>query len=292
MITEADIAHWQQHAPWPTLEQIEQDLVLSRLIVETSKHPLLGDELVFRGGTCLHKVWLDRPWRYSEDLDYVRRTGGGVGEVLDAIREVAATVGFDRVQTDVRRHPKVRLDSTFVRGGRMRIKIELNTFERSPARPTVTRALDVDSPWFSGTADVPTFALEELAATKIRALFQRAKGRDLFDLWLAVMQAGAPPAGIANCFDPYRPAGWTVARAAANLDAKLLNREFTSDVEHLVAEWPEGYSVQAAGEVARAILNEIDKKTSLEGAYRLGAADNALGTGSVRGEGGPGVGGF
>lgn len=34
MITEADIAHWQRHAPWPTLEQVEQDLVLSRLIVE------------------------------------------------------------------------------------------------------------------------------------------------------------------------------------------------------------------------------------------------------------------
>ncbi len=152
MITEADIAHWQRHAPWPTLEQIEQDLVLSRLIIEIANHPLLCNELVFRGGTCLHKVWLDRPWRYSEDLDYVRRSAGGVGETLDALREVAATVGFDRVQTDVRRYPKMRLDSTFVRGGRMRIKIELNTFERSPARPTVRRTLNVDSPWFSGAA--------------------------------------------------------------------------------------------------------------------------------------------
>ena len=146
--------------------------MLSRLIVEIANHPLLGEELVFRGGTCLHKVWLDRPWRYSEDLDYVRRTGGGVGEILDSIRDVAVAVGFDRVQTDVRRYPKVRLDTSFMRGGRMRVKVELNTFERSPARPTVTRTLDVDSPWFSGTADVPTFALEELVATKMRALFQ------------------------------------------------------------------------------------------------------------------------
>ena len=56
MITEADIAHWQRHAPWPTLEQIEQDLVLSRLIIEIANHPSLRDELVFRGGTCLHTV--------------------------------------------------------------------------------------------------------------------------------------------------------------------------------------------------------------------------------------------
>ncbi len=262
MITEADIAHWQHHAPWPTLEQVEQDLVLSRLIVEIANHPLLGGELVFRGGTCLHKVWLDRSWRYSEDLDYVRRTGGGIGNVLDAIREVADAVGFDRVQTDVRRHPKVLLDSTFVRGGRMRIKIELNTFERSPARPTVTRTLDVDSPWFSGAADVPTFALEELAATKIRALFQRKKGRDLFDLWLAVVRAEVSPAGIAACFDPYRPDGWTVARAVANLDGKLDDPEFTADIDQFVPDLPEGYTADAASQVARAVLDTIDQKIS------------------------------
>ncbi len=261
MITEADIAFWQQHAPWPTLEQIEQDLVLSRLIVEIATHPLLGKELVFRGGTCLHKVWLDRPWRYSEDLDYVRRTTGGVGETFDAIREVATAVGFDRVQTYVRRYPKVRLDASFARGGRMRVKIELNTFERSPARPTVTRTLNVDSPWFSGTADVPTFALEELVATKIRALFQRTKGRDLFDLWLAVALAGARPKEIAACFDPYRPDGWTVARATANLDAKLLNQDFNSDVEQFVTALPPGYTRQAARKVARAVLDSIDVAT-------------------------------
>ena len=97
MIAESDLAHWQQFAPWSTDEQIEQDLALSRFIVEIANHSLLGDELVFRGGTCLHKLWLDRPWRYSEDLDYVRRSAGGVGDVLDALREVADAVGFDRI---------------------------------------------------------------------------------------------------------------------------------------------------------------------------------------------------
>ena len=259
MITEADIAHWQRHAPWPTLEQVEQDLVLSRLIVEVASHPLLGGELVFRGGTCLHKVWLDRPWRYSEDLDYVRRTAGGVGDILDAIREVSAITGFDRVHTDVGRHPKVRLDSTFVRGGRMRVKIELNTLERVSARPIITKGFDVESPWFSGSADVATFALEELAATKIRALFQRKKGRDLFDLWLAV-KAGASPIEIAECFSRYRPGGWTAARAVANLEVKLEDQEFTADVERLVLDWPEGYTPEAAGQLARTVLDEIERQ--------------------------------
>ena len=121
MITAADLAHWRHVVPWSTDEHVEQDLVLARLIVEIANHPLLGDELVFRGGTCFHKLWLDQPWRYSEDLDYVRRTSGGVGDILDALREVASTVGFDRFQTTIGQHPKARLDSTFVSGGRMRI---------------------------------------------------------------------------------------------------------------------------------------------------------------------------
>ena len=69
------------------------------------------------------------------------------------------------------------------------------------------------------------------------------------------MLARVRPTDIAACFGPYRPAGWTVARAVANLDVKLLDQDFESDVEKLVAEWPAGYTVQAAGQVARAILN-------------------------------------
>lgn len=71
MITPADIAHWRTQVPWVDPDQVEQDLVLSRLIIEIADDPVLGPELVFRGGTCFHKLCLDRPWRYSEDLDYV-----------------------------------------------------------------------------------------------------------------------------------------------------------------------------------------------------------------------------
>lgn len=257
MITAADLAHWRRVVPWSTDEQVEQDLVLSRLIVEIANHPLLGQELVFRGGTCFHKLWLDHPWRFSEDLDYVRRTAGGVGDVLDALREVADIVGFDRVHTTIGQHPKARLDSTFAGGERMRIKIELNTFERSPARPIVTRGLAIDSPWFEGRSDVPTFAIEELIATKIRALFQRKKGRDLFDLWLAVVEAGVSPGEIAASFAPYRPEGWTVARAIANLEAKLDDRRFTTDLDPLVVAWPDGYSISSAAEIVDSILKGI-----------------------------------
>lgn len=258
MITQADLAHWRRAVPWATDQQVEQDLVLSRLVVEIANHPRLGNELVFRGGTCFHKLWLDRPWRYSEDLDYVRRTASGVGDLLDALRDIAATIGFARVQTDVNLHPKVRLDTTSASGGRMRIKIEMNTFERSPAQPTVTRPLEIDSPWFTGRAEIPTFTLEELIATKIRALYQRRKGRDLFDLWLAVEHGGISPASIARCFNPYRPDGWTTMLALENLEAKVSDNRFTTDLDLLVPEWPDGYTIAAGASIAREVIRATD----------------------------------
>ena len=254
MITDADIAHWRTHVPWVDADQVEQDLVLSRVIVEIANDPLLGPELVFRGGTCFHKLWLDRPWRYSEDLDYVRSTAGGIGEILSALRSIGERVGFDRVNTDVRKYPKARFRSTFATGGPMTIKIEINTFERSPARPTIARAYSVQSPWFTGTAAVPTFELPELVATKIRAMFQRKKGRDLFDLWLAVRHAGVAPEDIAACFEPYRPDGWTVNRALDNLNAKLNDAQFTDDLDALVAKRPDGYTTDEAAQVARDVI--------------------------------------
>ena len=68
MITQAYLTEWGAGAPWPTAAQIEQDLILSRLIVEIAGHPLLSRELRLRGGTCLHKLHLPTPYRYSEDL--------------------------------------------------------------------------------------------------------------------------------------------------------------------------------------------------------------------------------
>jgi predicted nucleotidyltransferase component of viral defense system len=70
MIPDAAITHRSVDAPWPTRTQVEQDLLLSRLICEISADPYLGDELVFRGGTCFHKLHLSPARRYSEDLDY------------------------------------------------------------------------------------------------------------------------------------------------------------------------------------------------------------------------------
>ncbi len=66
------------------------------------------------------------------------------------------------------------------------------------------RSFLVESERFAGTADVLTFAPSELLSTKIRALYQCRKGRDLFDLWLALTELGLRGDEIVSAFWPYR----------------------------------------------------------------------------------------
>lgn len=259
MIPRAVIQAWASEKPWPTLAQVEQDLVLARLIVEIAEHKLLGKELVFRGGTCLHQLVMDRPRRYSEDLDYVRTTHSPVGPLLDAIREVAGGVGLDVAGTRIGVHPKVflRAPSETDPTAALKIKVEINTHETSPALPILARPFEVGTEWFSGHAEVRTFASPELIATKIRALYQRKKGRDLFDMWLALTELGIAGDDIVAAFSPYRPAGITAALSEANLRAKLSDDAFRNDLNALVGEWPEGYDIDQAAEL---VIAEVLRK--------------------------------
>jgi len=84
VIPAPSITAWAITRPWPSRMAIEQDLLLARTVIAIYDHPRLRDELVFRGGTCLNQVHLPAPRRYSEDLDFVRRTHSGIGVVLDA----------------------------------------------------------------------------------------------------------------------------------------------------------------------------------------------------------------
>lgn len=256
MIPEAHITAWAQQAPWPTRDQVEQDLILSRLIVEIANHDLLGDELVFRGGTCFHKLHLPNALRYSEDLDYVRTSAGGIGPITAALTDLGEELGFD-MSTKMSEHPKIRFRSEFTDSAApMRVKVEIDTRERTPARELLRLPHSVDSPWWAGRADVLTFEPVELVATKIRALHQRKKGRDLFDMWLALMQLDLDPTEILACFESYRPDGFTAGVALAAFDEKIGDNAFRTDLGPLATEYPAGYDIDTAAVLIRSELLE------------------------------------
>ena len=131
MIDRPALIAWRSLAPWPNPVQIEQDLLLSRLMIEIARDEALGSELVMRGGTCLNKLHLPTPLRYSEDLDYVRRTRGGIKPYTQALAKIAEQVGLtvsSRQRSGQMVH--VYLDWQPTEGiGRIRIKIEMNIAE-------------------------------------------------------------------------------------------------------------------------------------------------------------------
>jgi hypothetical protein len=87
MIPAAYVNEWRAFAPWPTDAQVEQDLILSRALVEIFSNPLLSKTLAFRGGTALHKLFIEPAARYSEDIDLVQVNEGAIGAIFEALRK-------------------------------------------------------------------------------------------------------------------------------------------------------------------------------------------------------------
>lgn len=225
---------------------------MSRLIIEIATDAALGPELVMRGGTCLHKLHLPEPLRYSEDLDYNRRTNSGIKPFIDAIEAVAKKAGLRMRSVDRSgQMATVLLECDSTSGLRLiRVKVEMNIRETAPLYPTVTKHHRVVSAWWSGAADVPTYELSELMGTKLRALYQRNKGRDLFDLWHVLTATKVDDARVVDALHHYMgQAAFTFPQLRINLKAKLDDAQFASDLNDLVRQAPTGYDLLAAADV-------------------------------------------
>lgn len=239
MIPQASITAWRQVVPWADDAQIEQDLVLSRAVVQLFANPSLSGKLALRGGTALHKLVIVPPFRYSEDVDLVQTEAAPIGAIIDDIRE-----GFDpwlgRPKRDASQGNVTltyRFDSEIAPVRPMRLKIEINTREHFAVHGLQRRPFSIQNPWFGGDCEIVTFANDELMATKLRALYQRRKGRDLFDLWLCLDRKLIEPSVVVSCFLEYmKREGHSVSRAEfeQNLDKKQRDQAFLSDIGPLL----------------------------------------------------------
>lgn len=240
MIPRAHITHWRQHAPWIQDVQVEQDLIISRAVVELFRHPDVSCSLAFRGGTALHKLHLE-PARYSEDIDLVQVHQEPIGATIDAIREVlrpwlGESVNWE--QKHARFILRYQVGSEPRSAPPIRLKVEINTRGHFTVNGLQAQEFAVESPWFEGRAEVTTYALEELLGTKLRALYQRNKGRDLFDLYYALEQVDPSVPEVVEICRKYLQRGEnTVSRAEfeRNLEEKRSDAGFRTDVKPLVA---------------------------------------------------------
>jgi len=229
---------WRPQAPWQDDAMVEQDLVLSRALVEIFRVPELAGALAFRGGTALHKLHLAPGARYSEDIDLVQTRPEPIGPTFDRVRAVLDPwLGAPKRDLKEGRFNLVyRFASEGPPSRPLRLKIEINSREHACLLGWERRPFAVESEWFTGEAALTTFALDELMGTKMRALYQRKKGRDLFDLDRA-LTAGADPDRLVEVFRHcMAEGGHPVTRALfeQNLHAKRCQDVFRNDMAALL----------------------------------------------------------
>lgn len=240
MIPRDFITEWRANAPWVQDSQVEQDLVICRALVDIFTHPVLKDALAFRGGTALYKLYLKPAARYSEDIDLVQVRAEPAGAVMDALRETLDPwLGRAQYkQSEGRVTFNYRFSSEDPTPLPMRLKVEINTREHFTQHGLQQVPFVVTSRWFEGGCAINTYDLDELLGTKLRALYQRRKGRDLFDMSTALAVGAAAPERIVSAFSRYmNEGGYRVTRAAfeENLALKLEDPRFLSDIPALLA---------------------------------------------------------
>ncbi len=240
MIPRPYIAKWQEYSPWNEFSQVEQDLIISRTLVEIFSDDFLRENLAFRGGTALHKLYLNPAPRYSEDIDLVQIKEGPIKPIMERLNEVI-TFFEEKRTTQVRGHGAkalYRFTSEYEEI-RMRLKLEINCKEHFNVLEWVDFPFEVKSEWFSGKAELRTYNINELLGTKLRALYQRSKGRDLFDLDYSRQHIDLNYEQIITCFKDYISFATgkrspTKKEFLNNIEEKEVSAEFIGDMEALL----------------------------------------------------------
>lgn len=265
-ITRQDILTHQATAPWAAQYQVEQDLLLCRTMAALFDDAFLSGQIAMRGGTLLHKAHLAPASRYSEDIDLVVVGARPEGHIRRAIRRVLtdvlgepATSAWGALRLTLRNavRPSRVLQMTYslpsiIEPGRMLdIAVEANVTERRPHRAVVNVPFSFPFRGHSVQTRIKGYDIHEMLGTKMRAMFQRRRGRDLFDLYWALTMSAHPvdPAAIVESFLHYmKQEGTTAGRTefVAILDGHLRDRGFCSDAESLLRSGI-SYEPQTAG---------------------------------------------
>ena len=261
MIPKAYITEWKKFAPWNSDHQVEQDLIIERSLVEIFSCNELKEKLSFRGGTALHKLYLEPQVRYSEDIDLVQTKPGKIGGMLDLLRECMSFLGTGKYEASEDSVKLIyRYDSEFEPVIKTKLKIEINTREHFSVFGFNYIEHEIINEWFSGKCNISTYSLEELLSTKLRALYQRKKGRDLFDIWYAYNKVNINTEKVIKGFREYlKKEGLNIKREEYlnNMDEKIKDSEFLGDTTALLKTDIDYNHLKAWEYVKDEIVNKI-----------------------------------
>lgn len=260
MINRIAIKEWSTVVPWITDKQVEQDLIICRALVAIFSDEFLAGELAFRGGTALHKLYLSPQPRYSEDIDLVQINSGPIKPIMQRLGEVLDFL--PNKVTKVKKHNNTmvfRMESEVPPVMPIRLKVEINCKEHFNILGLIKMPFKVENSWFSGECEITVYQLDELLGTKLRALYQRKKGRDLFDMYRA-MQHDINPDRILTCYNRYMDfvvdAPPTKKQYLRNMEEKMADPDFIGDMQSLLRADEAAFNAEEAYEAVREMFIE------------------------------------
>ena len=263
MIPQAHIQAWRASAPWPNASQVEQDLIICRALCGLFNSPALAGKVAFRGGTAIHKLLFKQPLRYSDDIDLVQTQAEPIGPTVDAIREALSWLGkCNREQAGHSMHLVFRFAPEAEAAATLKLKVEINTREHQSLFGLRRYPFEVQNDWYSGRANLLSFEPEEIFGTKLRALLQRRKNRDLFDLHQGIEQLALDADKVIACFEHYLSLeGIAISRAEAEERMlKKLTRSLTEDIEPLLpagVRFDDSIAIDAFNAVWRHLIGRL-----------------------------------
>jgi predicted nucleotidyltransferase component of viral defense system len=237
MIPLAHIQQWTAHAPWPDLRQVEQDLIICRTLCDLFGSEKLRGKIAFRGGTAINKLLFGKPLRYSEDIDLVQTQPEPIKETVGEIRDILSWLGKCGYQAAAHSvHLAYKFTPETGDGSPLKLLIEMNTREHQNLLGLKAYPFEIVSEWHQAKAELVSFEPEELFGTKLRALLQRNKNRDLFDLNEGLLQLRLDRDKLLACFHHYLDQeGHPISRAnAEERMLKKLNSSLTEDIAPLL----------------------------------------------------------
>ncbi|MBX3257010.1 MAG: nucleotidyl transferase AbiEii/AbiGii toxin family protein [Chitinophagaceae bacterium] len=184
-----------------------------------------------------------------------------MGPILDRVREKLQFIGT-KAKNEKSLHNNsliYRFESEIPPVINMRLKIEINTREHFSVFGFKEVDFKVKNSWFSGECKLTTYQLEELFGTKLRALYQRRKSRDLFDIYWAYQHHKMNTDELLQCYNKYMefvvdklP---TQTEFLLNIDEKMKDNEFNNDI-HVILRPGIEYDNEKAFELIKKELLE------------------------------------
>ena len=194
---------------------VEKDYVLGWLLWGIHNHEVIGKNWIFKGGTCLKKCFFET-YRFSEDLDFtlldpsqidghfLQNVFGEIGAGIYEQTGIEFPTGFQQfdIYTNPRGHNSCQARIGYrgpvsPRGQNMpRIKLDLTADERVVLPPVQSQVFHPYSDAPDGGIVIQSYAYEEAFGEKVRALAERTRPRDLYDVINLFRNAEARPAAV------------------------------------------------------------------------------------------------